>query len=405
MQDFRTTADPHHAELRPLPRRRPREAAASTRAATSRCARPSSAPSPTPRRRAARSRTAWASTVYNSYGLSEMNGPGVAFECEQRARHAPVGGPLPDGDHRPADRRAAAGRRARRAGPDHAHAARPCRSCATARATSPRIVEGRCPCGRTHRRIERITGRADDMLIVRGVNIYPQQIERVLMGMPELGRNYLIVLEGLDEMTVQVELSPQGFDGRVEHLVHLQARDRREPARRDPGQAEGRAAAARRAARQRGQGPARDRPAEAVDGGRAAMHRVRLVAVFVEDKLGELAQTTTCWPTPASTSAGSASRRGERFGVIKLLVDRTEAAQAALAEPRLRRLAQRGAGGRGRRRPGGLAQRRRGAGAPQAQRRQRLGLRRRLGPARGADHRGRRPRARRRRRSRASTST
>jgi phenylacetate-CoA ligase len=60
------------------------------------------------------------------------------------------------------------------------------------------------------------------MLIVRGVNIYPQQIERVLMSMPQIGRNYVIQLEGLDEMTVRVELSPSGFDGEVEHLAQLQ---------------------------------------------------------------------------------------------------------------------------------------------------------------------------------------
>ncbi|MGC8991788.1 MAG: phenylacetate--CoA ligase family protein, partial [Verrucomicrobiia bacterium] len=84
------------------------------------------------------------------------------------------------------------------------------------------IIRGKCPCGRTHRRISRITGRTDDMLIVRGVNIYPQQIERVLMAMPGLGHNYLITLSGLDEMTVKVELAEAAFDGSVEHLVQLQ---------------------------------------------------------------------------------------------------------------------------------------------------------------------------------------
>jgi phenylacetate-CoA ligase len=59
------------------------------------------------------------------------------------------------------------------------------------------IIPGPCPCGRTHRRLHRITGRADDMLVVRGVNIYPQQIEQVLMTLPSVGRNYQIVLEGL----------------------------------------------------------------------------------------------------------------------------------------------------------------------------------------------------------------
>jgi phenylacetate-CoA ligase len=61
------------------------------------------------------------------------------------------------------------------------------------------------------------------MLIVRGVNIYPQQIERVLMATRGIGRNYQIRLEGLDEMTVYVELAEAGFDGQVEHLVKLQS--------------------------------------------------------------------------------------------------------------------------------------------------------------------------------------
>jgi phenylacetate-CoA ligase len=85
------------------------------------------------------------------------------------------------------------------------------------------IIPERCPCGRTHRRLNRITGRSDDMLIVRGVNIYPQQIERVLMSLPQIGSNYLIQLEGLDEMTIKVELAKAGFDGQVEHLVKLQS--------------------------------------------------------------------------------------------------------------------------------------------------------------------------------------
>jgi phenylacetate-CoA ligase len=84
------------------------------------------------------------------------------------------------------------------------------------------VVTEPCLCGRTHRRIARITGRSDDMLIIRGVNIFPQQIERVLMSLPQVGRNYVILIEGLDDMTVKVELSAAGFDGHVEHLAALQ---------------------------------------------------------------------------------------------------------------------------------------------------------------------------------------
>ncbi|MCL2881140.1 MAG: phenylacetate--CoA ligase, partial [Treponema sp.] len=71
-----------------------------------------------------------------------------------------------------------------------------------------------CPCGRTHRRMRRITGRSDDMLIVNGVNVFPSQIEEVIMGMKEVGNNYLIVIEKegmLDRLTVKTEVSNDTF--------------------------------------------------------------------------------------------------------------------------------------------------------------------------------------------------
>jgi phenylacetate-CoA ligase len=68
-----------------------------------------------------------------------------------------------------------------------------------------------CACGRTHVRIMRVTGRNDDMIIIRGVNVYPSQVEAVLVGFPGLAPHYQILLsrEGaLDAMTVEVELAP-----------------------------------------------------------------------------------------------------------------------------------------------------------------------------------------------------
>ncbi|MCK9156130.1 MAG: phenylacetate--CoA ligase, partial [Paludibacteraceae bacterium] len=72
------------------------------------------------------------------------------------------------------------------------------------------FIPGDCPCGRTHRRIARIKGRSDDMMIVKGVNIFPIQIEKILMNFKELGNNFLITIETIDnndEMLVEVELS------------------------------------------------------------------------------------------------------------------------------------------------------------------------------------------------------
>ena len=72
-----------------------------------------------------------------------------------------------------------------------------------------RILPGECPCGRTHRRIDRIKGRSDDMFIVKGVNIFPMQIEKILMQFRELGTDYLITVDTVgnnDEVMVEVEL-------------------------------------------------------------------------------------------------------------------------------------------------------------------------------------------------------
>ena len=159
--------------------------------------------------------------VYNSYGLTEMNGPGVAFECEYKAGlhlwednyileiiNPDTGEPAPEGQ--PGELVLTTLKRE----------AMPILRYRTRDITS--IIPEPCKCGRTHRRLNRITGRSDDMLIIRSTNIFPQQIERVLMSFPQVGRNYVIVLEGLDDMTIQVELAAAGFDGQVEHLAALQ---------------------------------------------------------------------------------------------------------------------------------------------------------------------------------------
>ena len=73
-----------------------------------------------------------------------------------------------------------------------------------------RLMDEPCACGRTHRRMMRVTGRSDDMLIIRGVNVYPSQVEAVLVGFPGLAPHYQIVLtrDGpMDAMTVEVELA------------------------------------------------------------------------------------------------------------------------------------------------------------------------------------------------------
>ncbi|GHV56151.1 phenylacetate-coenzyme A ligase [Bacteroidia bacterium] len=147
--------------------------------------------------------------AYNCFGMSEMNGPGVAFECtEQNGLHIwedytiveivnpETLEPVPDGE---------AGELVlttinREAMPLIRYRTRDL-TC---------VLPGECGCGRTHKRLARFKGRSDDMLILKGVNIFPIQIEKILMQFNELGSNYLITVESVDnndEMLIEVELS------------------------------------------------------------------------------------------------------------------------------------------------------------------------------------------------------
>ncbi len=147
--------------------------------------------------------------AYNSYGISEMMGPGVAFECtEQNGLHIwedyfiveiidPVTlEPVPDGE---------LGELVlttinREGMPLLRYRTR----------DLTRILPGECPCGRHHKRLARLQGRSDDMIILKGVNIFPIQIEKILLKFKELSTDYLITLETKDSndtMTIDVELS------------------------------------------------------------------------------------------------------------------------------------------------------------------------------------------------------
>ena len=162
--------------------------------------------------------------AYNSYGLSEMNGPGVAFECPRKngmhvwedaflvevvdPRTLEPCGPGKDGE-------LVLTTLTREAMPIIRYRTR----------DLTRLLPGSCACGRGHRRIDRIKGRSDDMLIIKGVNIFPMQVERVLMDIPEVGTNYRIVLEqvdGLDSMKVQVEVHSEIFKEDMRYLRRLQ---------------------------------------------------------------------------------------------------------------------------------------------------------------------------------------
>ncbi|MCF8043239.1 MAG: phenylacetate--CoA ligase [Desulfarculaceae bacterium] len=149
--------------------------------------------------------------AYNNYGLSELNGPGVAIECpEQNGLHLwedafllEVLDPVTMEPVEPGQvGELVLTTLERRAMPLIRYRTRDLAA----------LLPGECACGRTHRRLSRIVGRSDDMFIIKGVNVYPMQVESVLMDFKAIGGQYLIVLENkgeADAMTVRAELSPE----------------------------------------------------------------------------------------------------------------------------------------------------------------------------------------------------
>lgn len=161
--------------------------------------------------------------AYDIYGLSEVIGPGVAFECEcQNGLHVNEDHfyleiidpdtlePVPDGTD-----------------------GEIVFTCMTKEALPliryrthdvGRRIPGKCDCGRTLVRIEKPSGRTDDMLIIRGVNVFPSQIESVLMSMEGIAPFFQMVVErdnNLDKLTVLVELNEDTFTDRVRRLEAL----------------------------------------------------------------------------------------------------------------------------------------------------------------------------------------
>ena len=161
--------------------------------------------------------------AYDSYGMSELFGPGVAFECpEQDGLHiwhdcyiveiidpktGEVLGPEEKGEMvvTPIMKEAMPLLRYR-----------------TGDITM--LMEDECPCGRGQK-IARLLGRSDDMLTVRGINVFPSQIEHVLKNIPEVGDQFMVYIDRvnhLDEMMIEVEMNKNIFSGELQDLSKLQ---------------------------------------------------------------------------------------------------------------------------------------------------------------------------------------
>jgi len=164
--------------------------------------------------------------AYDSYGLSEMMGPGVAFECqEQNGLHIWEDhflAEILDKDEQPC----APGEPGELVITSLTKEAMPLIRYHTGDVTY--FLEEKCSCGRTSRKLHRFLGRADDMLIVRGINVFPSQIENVLMSMPEIGNYFQVIVDrpkhGLDELTIQVEMKDEAFTGELSDLSRIQKR-------------------------------------------------------------------------------------------------------------------------------------------------------------------------------------
>lgn len=160
------------------------------------------------------------------YGLSEVMGPGVAMECiESNGLHVAEDQfyaeivnpdtfePVPDGTYGELV---------------FTTLVRECCPLVRYRTRDvTRIISGECSCGRTHRRIDRIVGRTDDMLIIRGVNVFPSQIEQVIVSFPEIAAQYQIVLSSrgaLDHVELKVETVPDFPFDEIRKLEELKRR-------------------------------------------------------------------------------------------------------------------------------------------------------------------------------------
>lgn len=161
--------------------------------------------------------------AYNIYGLTEMGGPGVAFECPEKCGmhinedhfiaeiiNPETGEPLPYGEE------------GELVFTTITKTGMPLLRYRTRDICT--LYEDKCQCGRTHARMSRIFGRSDDMMIIRGVNVFPSQIEGVLLNVEGVSPHYMIVIDRVnstDQMEVQVELTEEFYSDKVSEIEKI----------------------------------------------------------------------------------------------------------------------------------------------------------------------------------------
>jgi phenylacetate-CoA ligase len=170
-------------------------------------------------------------TAIDIYGLSEIMGPGVAIECieAKRGLHIWEDHFIPEIINPETGERLPEGERGELVITTITKQGIPLIRYRTRDITS--LTYEPCICGRTHARITRMSGRSDDMLIIRGVNVFPSQIEAILVGIEGIEPHYMLIVDRqgtLDTLTVQVEVSENLFSDEIKVLQALSRRVEKE---------------------------------------------------------------------------------------------------------------------------------------------------------------------------------
>lgn len=157
---------------------------------------------------------------YNLYGLSEIMGPCVSYECsEQNGSHICEDHFYPEIIHPDTLEPLPYGQVGELVFTTLTKEGMPLLRYRTKDLCS--LMDDTCPCGRTSVRMGRIMGRSDDMLIIRGINVFPSQVESVVLSMPEFAPHYLLVIDrinNLDTLQVQVEMRQEYFTQEMDNL-------------------------------------------------------------------------------------------------------------------------------------------------------------------------------------------
>ena len=164
--------------------------------------------------------------AYNLYGLSEIIGPGVSYECQcKNGSHISEDHFYPEIINPDTLEPQPYGTTGELVFTTLTKTGMPLLRYRTTDLTS--LIGEKCECGRTNVRMTRIIGRSDDMLIIRGINIFPSQVESVILGMPEFEPVYMLVVDrvnNLDTLQVQVEVRRDYFSDELGAMLQLRKR-------------------------------------------------------------------------------------------------------------------------------------------------------------------------------------